>query len=82
MLDKESRRKIIGLLKEALLAEERAVPIYNRHLTSSLFLAGVPNDKAEKVRSALEVLSRDSIAHKARVEGIITALSKEAENAG
>jgi len=74
-MDAESKNKLIVLLKDALLSEEKAVPIYNRHLESSVFWAGFPEDVSEKIRNTLGDLSRDSTVHKKIVEKILLNLS-------
>lgn len=73
-MSESSREELIRVLKEALLAEERAVPIYNRHLESLLLWTGISEDAASKVRSVLEILIRESTLHKKTVEKIISDL--------
>lgn len=73
----EIKIEIIRLLKDALLAEERAVPIYNKHLESAVFWTGISEDKANKARSALQVLSSESLRHRMIVEKILLDLSKK-----
>ncbi len=74
-MQNENKLEIIRLLKEALLSEEKAVPIYNRHLESSVFWTGIDDKKASKARDVLRVLSRDSLRHKMTVEKILGELS-------
>lgn len=75
-MSKADKEKLIELLKYALVAEEKAVPIYNRHLKSAVFWAGLPEDKAAELRSTLELLARESTAHKMTVDKIIFNLRK------
>lgn len=74
-MDIKNKEKLILLLKEALFSEEKAVPIYNRHLESSVFWAGLPEDISEKIRNALKLLSKESNTHKMIVEKILSNLS-------
>lgn len=74
MMSESNREELVKVLKEALLSEERAVPIYNRHLESLLQLTGISEDESAKVRSVLEILVRESTLHKVTVEKIITDL--------
>ena len=74
-MQNENKLEIIRLLKEALLSEEKAIPIYNRHLESSVFWTGIDDDGASKARDVLRVLSRDSLRHKMTVEKILGELS-------
>jgi len=74
MMSESNREELAKVLKEALLSEERAVPIYNRHLESLLQLTGISEDESAKVRSVLEILVRESTLHKVTVEKIISNL--------
>lgn len=73
-MDKTDKEKLIELLKSALIAEEKAVPIYNQHLKSAVFWAGLPEDKAAELRKVLELLAKESVAHKMIVDKIIFGL--------
>ena len=70
--------KIIDILDKALLGEEKAVPIYNRHLSSSVFWTGIAKEKSERIKKILKQLADDSVRHKAMVEGLISKLKEEA----
>lgn len=68
--------KIIEILKKALMAEEKAIPIYNKHLSSSLFWTGIERGKSKRIKEILELLASDSMRHKAAVEALIERLKE------
>jgi rubrerythrin len=69
------KEDLIGSLREGLNAEERAIPIYTRHLQNTLFLSGLDKDFSEKIRNTLLRLAEESIQH----ERIFKALIKHIE---
>ncbi len=71
-----NRQKLIELLKQGLAAEEKAVPIYNRHLESAVFWLGLSEDRAATLKYALEILAKESTAHKMTVDKILVKLCK------
>jgi rubrerythrin len=68
---------IIEILNKALTGEEKAVPIYNKHLSSSLFWTGIEKEKSERIKKILKKLANDSSRHKTTVEGLISKLKEE-----
>jgi rubrerythrin len=70
-MDKTNQEKMIELLKHALMAEEKAVPIYNKHLKSAVFWAGLSEDKSAKIKKVLELLAKESTSHKMQVDKIL-----------
>ena len=73
-MDKEKKEKLIGILKGALLAEEKAVPIYNHHLQSAIFWVGLEKEKADRLKRVLEALAKESTGHKWTVEKVLLGL--------
>lgn len=65
------KEELIILLKQGLNTEEKAIPIYAKHLDSVLFLSGLSKEKQEKVRDILKVLKGDSERHKIIYEDLI-----------
>ena len=71
-----NREKLIELLKQGLDAEEKAVPIYNRHLESAVFWLGLSEDRAATLRHALEILAKESSEHMMTLDKILVKLCK------
>lgn len=71
-----NKQKLIELLKYALDAEEKAVPIYNRHLESAVFWVGLTEDKVVKLKDVLQLLAKESTLHKMAVDKILVKLCR------
>ena len=59
-MDKEKKQKMIGLLKHAIIFEEKAIPLYSRHLAPAVFWAGLPEDAVAKIKETLLVLEKET----------------------
>ena len=70
-MDNSCRDKLIKLLQEALIVEEKAVPIYNSHLRSVVFWAGLDENKAARIREVLGVLAEESKHHELMVKKVL-----------
>ncbi|MFO8052562.1 MAG: ferritin family protein [Candidatus Omnitrophota bacterium] len=71
-----NKKELIRLLREALLGEEKAVPIYTKHLDSALFWTGLGKEKSEEIQRIFSQLAKDSKKHKEVVENIIKRLEE------
>ena len=60
-MDKKSalRSEIDGFI----LAEEEALPIYSKHLSSALFWSGLADEEQKKIRASLEILAKETKEH-------------------
>ncbi|MCF7873338.1 MAG: hypothetical protein K9L84_04375 [Candidatus Omnitrophica bacterium] len=72
-----NKKEIIKHLKEALIAEEKSIPIYTKHLDSAVFWTGLGKEKAEEIREILSELARGSMIHKQIIENLIKKLEGE-----
>lgn len=72
-----SKEELIGILKKACEVEEKAIPIYTKHLESAVFWTGISRDDALKAREILRRLARESKSHKIIVTRIIEKLEKD-----
>jgi len=70
------KKEIIKLLKEALFSEEKVIPIYSKHLSSSVSWVGIEQKKKERVKEILGQLEVDSRRHKNTVEKILEDLQQ------
>lgn len=77
MRNLSNKQKLIQLLKEGLDAEEKAIPIYSRHLESAAFWVGLPPEKVRKLKSALQLFARESAQHKIVVDKMLVKLCRE-----
>ncbi len=74
----DNKQKVIGILTDAILAEEKAMPIYTRHLNTVLFWTGLDEQKAARMKVMFEQLARESEQHKQIVEKLLLKIQSEA----
>jgi hypothetical protein len=58
-----SHQHVLSKIKEAIVAEELAVPLYTSHIKQIFFWSGLSKEKQEKIISGLQILEKDSINH-------------------
>lgn len=58
------KNKLLKMLHEAAALEDRAMPIYSRHLKTALFWSGLPAAAREQLRIQLGILEKESHRHK------------------
>jgi len=78
MINKDELSRI---LKDAYYTEEESISIYTKHLSSSIFWAGLDEDKVKKANEMLGVLAKGSRAHKPVVEKMIKYVKENSKNA-
>lgn len=57
------KKEIIKLIDDSIIIEEMAIPIYKKHLDSSMFWSGFDVSDQETIRQGLETLIRESKKH-------------------
>ncbi|MCF7878675.1 MAG: hypothetical protein K9L95_04305 [Candidatus Omnitrophica bacterium] len=72
-----NKKEIIKRLKEALIAEEKSIPIYTKHLDSAVFWTGLGEERVDKIKAILSELARGSMVHKEIIENLIRRLEGE-----
>ena len=75
------KQKLLDILKKAQEVEEKAIPIYMKHLNSAIFWTGMSSDKQKKAKEFIEVLAGDSVGHKETVEKLIKKITEKNKNA-
>jgi len=64
--------ELLFLLRECLDIEEKAMPVYARHLNNVLFLSDFSEEDRQKVRDILELLNKESEGHRKKFEDLIS----------
>ena len=59
----QNKEIILDELREAMVKEELAIPLYVSHIQQTLFWSGLPVDKQEKIIASLKILDTDSERH-------------------
>lgn len=72
--------ELLYLLKQCLDTEEKAMPIYTRHLNDVLFLAQLKKENREKMREILELLNEQSGKHKELFDDLIKTVTESKQD--
>lgn len=59
-----NKDELISMLEEGIKIEESLIPLYAKHISSTLFLSEYPEKKREEIKTVLNSLENDSEAHK------------------
>ncbi len=54
---------VLQKIKEAIIKEELAMPLYVSHIEQTLFWSGLPNEKQKKIIRYLKILESESKYH-------------------
>ena len=57
------KKHLLKMLDDAIALEDRAIPVYSRHLKTALFWSGLPPEEREHLRIQLNVLEKESLKH-------------------
>ena len=71
------KEALIKSLEKSLLCEEKAIPLYSKHINNTLFLSKFSEKDKDRVRKVLELLAKDSDRHMHIFEGLIEKVKKE-----
>ena len=75
------KKELLTVLEKAKIAEEKAIPIYTKHMGTAIFWAGIDKEKVGKIKEALTLLARESEGHRVINESLITQIKSEARDA-
>lgn len=75
------KEELIRMLTDAQLDEERAVPVFLRHLSTAIFWTGVTRQKSLKAKAFFEGLSNDSERHKKIVSDLLSKIKEDSRDA-
>lgn len=64
------KEEILKKIDEAIITEEKAIPIYAKHLESTLFWSDMLEEYAEKIKKLFQKLKKESLGHKGKLEYI------------
>ena len=66
-----TKEKLIDELEESLNTEESAVPLYTKHISSTLFLSGFTDKSCSRIEEILSELASDSDRHASMFKQLI-----------
>lgn len=77
MLKKE---ELLELLKDALKTEDSAIPLYTKHITSTLFLSGMDKQKTKRMREILAIFNVESTKHATMFKNLIKRIEEDSKD--
>jgi len=75
-----SKQELINMLEESLKTEESAIPLYTKHISSTIFLSNIPNDKKVRMYGILQTLNIQSSGHAITFKQMINDIQKGDRN--
>jgi rubrerythrin len=75
-----SKQELISLLEESLKTEESAIPLYTKHVSSTLFLSDISKDKKVRIYDILEELNTQSSGHAVTFKQMINDIQGDDRN--
>jgi len=76
-----AKKILLELLTKGLDAEEKAVPVYTKHLESALFWAGLKKETIEEGKATFERLAQESTVHKGIIKDLIEYIERSGADA-
>ncbi len=75
-----SKEEVIRILEEAVKIEESVVPLYSRHISSTLFLSGFEEQIQARISGILNRLLKDSKRHEKMYEDQLRKVKGSEQN--
>ena len=75
-----TKEKLVNELKEALKTEESAIPLYTKHVSSTLFLADMEDEDLSRIKEILDILNSDSSKHARVFKGLINKIEGDTKD--
>ncbi|MBL8027151.1 MAG: hypothetical protein JNL74_12105 [Fibrobacteres bacterium] len=77
-MTKSDKERIVLALNSALQAEEKAIPIYLKHMTSIIQFSGLSTNKISRIKEIFGVLKVESERHVSMLNKIKSSIEMEA----
>jgi hypothetical protein len=72
-----TKERLLNLLDESLKAEESALPLYTKHISSTLFLSGFEAAEKERIAQILGILEEETSKHYKALQHLIEKIRNE-----
>jgi hypothetical protein len=67
----KNKKFIIESVREAMIKEELAIPLYVSHIEQAFFWSGLPEKKQTKIIESLKILERESEIHAKNLQRVL-----------
>ena len=75
-----TKDELLEALEHCRKTEESAIPLYIKHLNSTLFLSDFSKDEKQKIIALLKMLSSESQGHAQAFDGLINKVKESSQN--
>ena len=75
-----TKQELVNRLEEGLKTEEGAVPLYAKHIDSTMFFAPFDEKTTEKIRQTLSTLKNQSQEHAEIYSQLVAKVKSEDKN--
>jgi rubrerythrin len=75
------KNELTTILEQALIAEEKAIPIYMKHLKTAVLWTGISEEDVEGIRKTMKVLLDESEGHKRVVLEVLDSIKERGQDA-
>ena len=75
-----TKQNLIDKLNEGLKTEESAIPLYTKHIASTLFLADIEEERVARIKEILDVLNSETQKHARMLKALINRIGTEAKD--
>ena len=66
--------ELVGILKRSLIEEEKAIPVYMKHLKTAVTWTDISKEDVERIRTTMSVLLEESEGHKRTVQFLLDTI--------
>jgi len=70
------KKELLDLMHKSKRIEELSIPIYSKHIESTLFFSGLSEDSKKQVKEYLTILREGSERHKMMLENLRKIIEK------
>jgi len=74
------KEELLALLKRCLNEEERAIPLYTKHLSETLFLSGFKPEAQIRIKELLLLLKKESESHEKIFNNLIQDVKRASQD--
>jgi len=75
-----TKKDLLQSLQKSLRTEEMAIPVYTKHLESTIFLSGLTQEEEKKIEEVLRMLGKESEIHKKIFQTLIQEVKNSSQH--
>jgi hypothetical protein len=75
-----TKEELLVMLQRGLDEEERAIPLYTKHLSTTLFLSGFKPESQVQIKELLMLLKKESEFHAKVYDGLLMSIKESQQD--